>query len=98
MRTVNDLDEVDQKIILQLQLDGRTTYKELSRIIGYTSMGVKKRVEKLLEQDIIKVSALLNIAIDRWIMRPLRLLLLFLQPQLQIQIEVRVLLYGEKRL
>jgi DNA-binding Lrp family transcriptional regulator len=58
---VTCLDEVDRKIISQLQLDGRTTLKELSRIVGYTSMGVKKRVKNLLEQDVIKVSALLNI-------------------------------------
>lgn len=55
------MDEVDRKIISQLQLDGRTTFKELSRIVGYTSMGVKKRVRNLLEQDVVKVSALLNI-------------------------------------
>lgn len=55
------MDEIDRKIVSQLQLDGRTTLKELSRIVGYTSMGVKKRVENLLEQDVIKVSALLNI-------------------------------------
>ena len=54
------MDEIDRKIISQLQLDGRTTLKDLSRIVGYTSMGVKKRVKKLLEQDVIKVSALLN--------------------------------------
>jgi DNA-binding Lrp family transcriptional regulator len=55
------LDEVDRKIISQLQLDGRTTLKELSKIVGYTSMGIKKRVKNLLEKDVIKVSALLNI-------------------------------------
>jgi DNA-binding Lrp family transcriptional regulator len=55
------LDEIDRKIVSQLQLDGRTTLKELSRIVGYTSMGIKKRVNNLLEQDVIKVSALLNI-------------------------------------
>lgn len=55
------MDEVDRKIISQLQLDGRTTFKELSGIVGYTSMGVKKRVKNLLQQDVIKVSALLNI-------------------------------------
>jgi DNA-binding Lrp family transcriptional regulator len=58
---VTCLDDIDRKIISQLQLDGRTTLKELSRIVGYTSMGVKKRVKNLLEQDVIKVSALLNI-------------------------------------
>lgn len=55
------LDDVDRKIISQLQIDGRTTFKELSRIVGYTSMGVKKRVKSLLERDIIEVSALLNV-------------------------------------
>jgi len=55
------LDEVDRKIISQLQLDGRTTLKELSRIVGYTSMGIKKRMKNLIEKDVIKVSALLNI-------------------------------------
>jgi DNA-binding Lrp family transcriptional regulator len=55
------LDEVDRKIISQLQLNGRTTLKELSGIVGYTSMGIKKRVKNLLEQDVIKISALLNI-------------------------------------
>ena len=54
------LDEVDQKIISHLQLDGRKTLKDLAKIVGYTSMGVKKRVHHLLDQDIIKVSALLN--------------------------------------
>ena len=55
------MDEVDRKIISQLQQDGRTTLKELSRIVGYTSMGIKKRVKNLLEKEVIKVSALLNV-------------------------------------
>jgi len=55
------LDDIDRKIISQLQLDGRTTLKELGKIVGYTSMGVKKRLKKLLEQDIIRVSASINI-------------------------------------
>jgi len=55
------LDEVDRKIISQLQLDGRTTFKELGKLIGYTSMGAKKRVKKLLEEEVIKVSAHINI-------------------------------------
>lgn len=57
---MDELDEVDRKIISKLQLDGRTTFEELGKLIGYTSMGVKKRFGKLLEQDIIKVSALVN--------------------------------------
>jgi len=55
------LDEVDRKIISQLQKDGRTTFKELSQLVGFSSMGTKKRVDKLLEKGILKVSSLLNI-------------------------------------
>lgn len=54
------MDEVDRKIISQLQLDGRATLEELAKKVGFTSMGVKKRIQKLLDQDAIKVSALLN--------------------------------------
>jgi DNA-binding Lrp family transcriptional regulator len=54
------LDDIDRKIISQLQQDGRTTLQDLSKITGYTSMGTKKRLEKLLKGDIIKVSALIN--------------------------------------
>jgi DNA-binding Lrp family transcriptional regulator len=58
---VTYLDDVDRKIISQLQLDGRTTLEELARNVGYTSMGVKKRLKKLLEREIIKISASINI-------------------------------------
>ncbi len=55
-----DLDDVDWKIIRELQRDGRTTFKDLGEIVGFTGLGAKKRVEKLLEQNVIKVSALVN--------------------------------------
>lgn len=54
------MDEVDRKIIGCLQRNGRATFKELGKLVGYTSMGAKKRVDKLLNNEIIKVSALLN--------------------------------------
>jgi DNA-binding Lrp family transcriptional regulator len=58
---VTRLDDVDRKIISQLQVNGRTTFEELGKIVGYTSMGAKKRLKKLLEQEVIKVSALINL-------------------------------------
>ena len=54
------MDEVNQKLISKLQLDGRTTFKELGELTGYTSMGIKNRLEGLQERGILKVSALLN--------------------------------------
>jgi DNA-binding Lrp family transcriptional regulator len=57
---VDHVDEVDRKIISQLQQNGRATLEELAKDVGFTSMGVRKRIQKLLEQDAIRVSALLN--------------------------------------
>lgn len=54
------LDRIDWKLITHLQSDGRKTYKELGELIGFTSLGAKKRVDKLLEKGIIHISALVN--------------------------------------
>jgi DNA-binding Lrp family transcriptional regulator len=54
------MDDVDQKIISQLQLDGRTTFEKLAKIIGFSNMGTIKRVNKLCEKGIINISALVN--------------------------------------
>jgi DNA-binding Lrp family transcriptional regulator len=54
------LDEVDKKLISRLQEDRRTKLQDLAKIIGYTSMGTKKRLDKLLKNDTIKMSALIN--------------------------------------
>jgi DNA-binding Lrp family transcriptional regulator len=54
------MDAVDKKIIAQLEADGRTSLEALAKITGFTSMGAKKRLEKLLEKGVIKISALIN--------------------------------------
>jgi DNA-binding Lrp family transcriptional regulator len=54
------MDEIDKKIVAKLQVDGRMTLQELAKSIGFTSMGTKKRLDKLLEKGTIKISALIN--------------------------------------
>jgi len=54
------LDDIDKKIISQLQSDGRTTLQDLSKVVGFTSMGTKKRLEKLIKKNTIKITALVN--------------------------------------
>ena len=54
------MDEIDKKLIAELQTNGRASFEALSKITGFTSMGTKKRVEKLIEKGTIKVSALIN--------------------------------------
>jgi DNA-binding Lrp family transcriptional regulator len=54
------MDEIDRKIIAKLQEDGRASLEELAKETGYTNMGTKKRLQKLLDKGIIKISANLN--------------------------------------
>ncbi len=54
------MDDIDKKIVAQLQENGRATLEELSKNIGFTSMGTKKRLERLFKTGTIKVSALIN--------------------------------------
>jgi len=54
------LDDIDKKLIGQLQSNGRATLQDLAKTVGFTSMGTKKRLERLIKKDIIKVSALIN--------------------------------------
>ena len=54
------LDNIDWKIIKKLRSDGRQTFKELGDTIGFTSLGAKKRFDKLLKNEIIHISAFVN--------------------------------------
>ena len=54
------MDNVDKKIIAQLQADGRASLQDLASEVGFTSMGIKKRLDKLINKGVIKVSALIN--------------------------------------
>ncbi len=47
------LDEIDRKILAELQLDARTSYAELGRRVGLTTPAVIERVRKLEDARII---------------------------------------------
>jgi len=55
------MNQIDKKIISELLMDGRASYKKLGDVIGYTIMGVKRRVEKMLSEGLIDVSARINV-------------------------------------
>ena len=55
-----DLDDIDWKIIRQLQLDGRKTFKGIGEAVGFTGLGARRRVKNLLEQEVIRASVLIN--------------------------------------
>jgi len=55
------MDEIDRKIISKLLRDGRASYRELGEAVGYTVIGAKRRMEKMLSEGLIYISAGVNI-------------------------------------
>jgi len=55
------LDKVDKQIISILRKNGRRSYKKIGDDIGYSLMGTKRRLLKLVEEDLIKITATENI-------------------------------------
>ena len=56
------IDEIDQKLIKELQRNGRESYLDLAKILGVVEGTVRKRVKRLMEQDIVKIVAMPNVS------------------------------------
>jgi len=54
------VDEKDRTLIAILQRNGREKVSKISRVLGLSEMGTKKRLDKLIQNDLIKVKALIN--------------------------------------
>lgn len=59
-RTLADLDEIDVGIVRLLQSDGRIATAQLSRELGVSEPTIRKRIERLLADEIICITAVLN--------------------------------------
>ena len=55
------MDELDQRIIGLLQIDGRIPNAEIARKLGVSEGTVRRRVGRLLREDVIKITAVPNI-------------------------------------
>lgn len=61
MRDVDQLDQIDAKIIRLLNEDGRMSHAEIARRIGdIPARTVALRVESLIERNIISIKAIVN--------------------------------------
>jgi len=54
------LDRLNQKLIQELQNNGRCSYTELAEMLGVTEGTVRKRIKDLQNRNIIKIAAVLN--------------------------------------
>ena len=61
MKNKNNLDEVNRYIISEMIKNGRVKYTKLANDLGVTPAAVKERVERLIKNEIIRPTTLLNI-------------------------------------
>lgn len=54
------LDEVDRKIIDELQRNGRESYKNIARKLGVSDGTVRLRTERMIKNDYLRITASVN--------------------------------------
>jgi len=51
------LDDVNKRIIEQLQQDGRMSYAALAKVVGLSEAAVRQRVQRLLDSGVMQIVA-----------------------------------------
>lgn len=54
------LDDLNRQIVLMLQKDGRLSNSEIARRLGVTETTVRRRIDRMVEDGIIRVAAVAN--------------------------------------
>ena len=57
MTDSNLLDDVNKRIIEQLQRDGRMSYAALAKAVGLSEAAVRQRVQRMLDNDVMQIVA-----------------------------------------
>lgn len=50
-----DLDEIDKRIVTELQRNGRVSYADLGPLVGLSPAAVRQRVQRILDAGIVQV-------------------------------------------
>jgi Lrp/AsnC family transcriptional regulator for asnA, asnC and gidA len=51
------LDDIDRRLVVALQHDGRASYARLAEEVGMSQAGVRARVQRLLETGVVQIAA-----------------------------------------
>lgn len=54
---VDDLDDLDRRLVAQLQADGRASYADLGEAVGLSPAGARLRVLRLQERGVLQIVA-----------------------------------------
>lgn len=59
-RSETKLDDIDKKLVSILQKNGRTSLSEIGKNLGMSHVAVSKRLDKLVQADLVKITAGVN--------------------------------------
>jgi Lrp/AsnC family leucine-responsive transcriptional regulator len=59
-RSETELDDTDKKLISILQKNGRTSLSEIGKDLGMSHVAVSKRLDKLVQAELVKITAGVN--------------------------------------
>jgi Lrp/AsnC family transcriptional regulator, regulator for asnA, asnC and gidA len=51
------LDDIDRRIIGELQVDGRKTYTQMAPVVGLSEAAVRQRVQRLVDSGVMQIVA-----------------------------------------
>jgi len=54
------LDNIDKKLVSILQNNGRTSLSEIGKVLGMSHVAVSKRLDKLVQSEVVKITAGVN--------------------------------------
>jgi Lrp/AsnC family transcriptional regulator for asnA, asnC and gidA len=57
-----ELDDIDRRILVLLRDEGRRPNTEIARLIGVSEPTVRKRLDRMLQQGVLRIIAVLNAA------------------------------------
>lgn len=60
MKRNYNVDKLDQKIVASLQQSGRQSNTEIAKQLGVSESTIRKRIDRLLKEEIIRVAAIAN--------------------------------------
>lgn len=60
MHKRTDFDELDYQIIRALRADARVAASEIARLTGANERTIRKRIDRLVDEEIIRMTAILN--------------------------------------
>jgi Lrp/AsnC family transcriptional regulator, regulator for asnA, asnC and gidA len=70
------LDEVNKRIIEQLQQDGRRSYALIAKAVGLSEAAVRQRVQRLIDTGVVQIVGVtdaLTVGFNRWAMVGVRI-------------------------